>query len=148
MREKLSIEQFRKYKEEQQQLLGRLGEEEKVLIENGNYNEEDFLKKGLEELSELQSRLLSYDLSDISFEEWKDIALVSSDKYPADFYKTKANLDFEILDIPITGKEIYNFKGCNVKNIESLESYSDTFFDEKTIEENSSLFLSDKFSKK
>ena len=49
-------------------------------------------------------------------------------------------------DIPITGKEIYNFKGCNVKNIESLESYSDTFFDEKTIEENSSLFLSDKFS--
>lgn len=146
MREKLSIEQFRKYKEEQQQLLGRLGEEEKVLIENGNYNEEDFLKKGLEELSELQSRLLSYDLSDISFEEWKDIALVSSDKYPADFYKTKANLDFEILDIPITGKEIYNFKGCNVKNIESLESYSDTFFDEKTIEENSSLFLSDKFS--
>ncbi len=146
MREKLSIEEFRKYKEEQQQLLGRLGEEEKVLIENGNYNEEDFLKKGLEELSELQSRLLSYDLSDISFEEWKDIALVSSDKYPADFSKTKANLDFEILNIPITGKEIYNFKGCNVKNIESLESYSDTFFDEKTIEENSSLFLSDKFS--
>ena len=146
MREKLSIEQFRKYKEEQQQLLGRLGEEEEVLIENGNYNEEDFLKKGLEELSELQSRLLSYDLSDISFEEWKDISLVSSDKYPADFSKTKANLNFEILDILITGKEIYNFKGCNVKNIESLESYSDTFFDEKTIEENSSLFLSDKFS--
>ena len=146
MREKLSIEEFRKYKEEQQQLLVRLGEEEEVLIENGNYNEEDFLKKGLEELSELQSRLLYYDLSDISFEKWKDITLVSSDKYPADFYKTKANLDFEILDIPITGKEIYNFKGCNVKNIESLESYSDTFFDEKTIEENSSLFLSDKFS--
>ena len=72
--------------------------------------------------------MLSYDLSDISFEEWKDIALVSSDKYPADFYKTKANLDFEILDIPITGKEIYNFKGCNVKDIESLESYS-IFFD-------------------
>lgn len=146
MLEKLNLEEFRKYKEEQQQLLGRLDEEEKALIENGNYNEEDFLKKGLEELSELQSRLLSYDLSDIPFEEWKDIVLVSSDKYPADFSKTKANFDFSILDILITGKEIYNFKGCNVKNIESLESYSDTFFDEKTIEENSSLFLSDKFS--
>lgn len=146
MLEKLNLEEFRKYKEEQQQLVGRLDEEEKALIENGNYNEEDFLKKGLEQLSELQSRLLSYDLSDISFEEWKDIVLVSSDKYPADFSKTKANLDFEISDIPITGKEIYNFRGCNVKNIESLESYSDTFFDEKTIEENSSLFLSDKFS--
>ena len=133
MLEKLNLEEFRKYKEEQQQLVGRLDEEEKALIENGNYNEEDFLKKGLEQLSELQSRLLSYDLSDISFEEWKDIVLVSSDKYPADFSKTKANLDFEISDIPITGKEIYNFRGCNVKNIESLESYSDTFFDEKTI---------------
>ena len=76
MREKLSIEQFRKYKEEQQQLLGRLGEEEKVLIENGNYNEEDFLKKGLEELSELQSRLLSYDLSDISNISKSRLALV------------------------------------------------------------------------
>lgn len=146
MLEKLNLGEFRKYKEEQQQLVSRLDEEEKALIENGNYNEEDFLKKGLEQLSELQSRLLSYDLSDISFEEWKDIVLVSSDKYPADFSKTKANLDFEISDIPIIGKEIYNFKGCNVKNIESLESYSDTFFDEKTIEENSSLFLSDKFS--
>ena len=117
MREKLSIEQFRKYKEEQQQLLGRLNEEEQSLKENGNYNEEDFLKKGLEELSELQSRLLSYDLSDISFEEWENVILVSSDKYPADFSKTKANLDFEISDILIIGKEIYNFKGCNVKNI-------------------------------
>ena len=101
MLEKLNLGEFRKYKEEQQQLVSRLDEKEKALIENGNYNEEDFLKKGLEQLSELQSRLLSYDLSDISFEEWKDIALVSSDKYPADFYKTKANLDFEILDISL-----------------------------------------------
>lgn len=146
MLEKLNLGEFRKYKEEQQQLVGRLDEEEKALIENGNYNEEDFLKKGLEELSELQSRLLSYDLSDIPFEEWENVILVSSDKYPADFSKTKANLDFEISDILIIGKEIYNFKGCNVKNIESLESYSGIFFDEKTIEENSSLFLSDKFS--
>ena len=146
MLEKLNLEEFRKYKEEQQQLLGRLNEEEETLKDSNNYNEEDFLKKALEELSGLQNRLLSYDLSDIPFEEWEDVILVSSDNYKADFSKTKANLDFEILDIPITGKEIYNFKGCNVKNIESLESYSDTFFDEKTIEENSSLFLSDKFS--
>ena len=146
MLEKLSLEEFRKYKEEQQQLLGRLEEEEQSLKENGNYNEEDFVKKGLEKLSGLQSRLLSYDLSDIPFEEWKDIALVSSDKYPADFSKTKANFDFSILEVFINDKEIYNFTGCNVKNIESLESYSDTFFDEKTKRENSSLFLSDKFS--
>ena len=146
MLEKLSLEEFRKYKEEQQQLLGRLEEEEQSLKENGNYNEEDFFKKGLEELSGLQSRLLSYDLSDIPFEEWEDIALVSSDKYPADFSKTKANLDFYITGVVFTEKEVYNFKGCNVKNIESLESYSDTFFDEKTKRENSSLFLSDKFS--
>ncbi len=146
MLEKLNLEEFRKYKEEQQQLLGRLNEEEKTLKDSNNYNEEDFLKKGLEELSGLQSRLLSYDLSDIPFEEWENVILVSSDKYPADFSKTKANLDFEISDILIIGKEIYNFKGCNVKNIESLESYSDIFFDEKTEKENSSLFLSDKFS--
>lgn len=44
MLEKLNLGEFRKYKEEQQQLVGRLDEEEKALIENGNYNEEDFLK--------------------------------------------------------------------------------------------------------
>jgi len=146
MLEKLSLEEFRKYKEEQQRLLGRLEEENQSLKENGNYNEEDFLQKVLEELSGLQSRLLSYDLSDIPFEEWNNVGLVSSDKYPADFSKTKANLDFYITGVLFTGKEVYNFKGCNVKNIESLESYSDTFFDEKTKRENSSLFLSDKFS--
>ena len=47
MLEKLNLGEFRKYKEEQQQLVGRLDEEEKALIENGNYNEEDFLKKVL-----------------------------------------------------------------------------------------------------
>ncbi len=146
MLEKLSLEEFRKYKEERQQLISRLDEDEQSLRRNGNYNEADFLQKGLEELSGLQSRLLSYDLSDIPFEEWEDIALVSSDKYSADFSKTKANLDFHIMGVLFTEKEVYNFKGCNVKNIESLESYSDTFFDEKTKRENSSLFLSDKFS--
>ena len=78
MLEKLNLEEFRKYKEEQQQLLGRLDEEEKALIENGNYNRRRFIKKGIEQLSELQSRLLSYDLSDISFEEWEEIVPVSS----------------------------------------------------------------------
>ena len=146
MLEKLNLEEFRKYKEQQQQLLDRLAEEEQSLKENGNYNEEDFLKKGLEELSELQSRLLSYDLSDISFEEWKDVTLVSSDKYPADFSKTKANFDFSILDVFIAGKEVYNFRGCSIKNIGNLYGYNDTFFDEKTIEENSDLFLLNDFS--
>lgn len=146
MLEKLNLEEFRKYKEEQQQLLGRFNEGEEILKDSNNYNAEEFEKREIDELAKLQSKLLSYDLSDIPFEEWEDVILVSSDKYPADFSKTKANLDFEITDIPITGKEIYNFKGCNVKNIESLESYSDIFFDEKTEKENSSLFLSDKFS--
>ena len=146
MLEKLNLEEFRKYKEEQQQLLGRLDEEEETLKDSNNYNAEEFEKREIDELAKLQSKLLSYDLSDIPFEEWENVILVSSDNYKADFSKTKANFDFSILDILITGKEIYNFKGCNVKNIESLESYSDTFFDEKTIEENSSLFLSDKFS--
>lgn len=45
MREKLSIEEFRKYKEEQQQLLGRLGEEEKVLIEMVIIMRKIFLRK-------------------------------------------------------------------------------------------------------
>ncbi len=146
MLEKLSLEEFRKYKEGQQQLLSRLEEEEQSLKENGNYNEEDFVKKSLEELSGLQSGLLSYDLSDIPFEEWEDVMLVSSDRYPADFSKTKANFDFSILDVFIAEKEVYNFRGCSVKNIDDLYGYNDTFFDEKTIEENSNLFLLNDFS--
>ena len=147
MREKLSIEEFRKYKEEQQQLLVRLNEENEILKNSDNYNAEDFEKRGIDELARLQSRLFSYDLSDIPFEEWKDIALVSSDKYPADFSKTKANFDFSVLNIISSEKEVYNFRDCNVRNIDKvLGYYNDTFFDEKTIKENGNLFLLNDFS--
>ena len=42
MLEKLNLEEFRKYKEEQQQLLGRLDEEEETLKDSNNYNAEEF----------------------------------------------------------------------------------------------------------
>ena len=88
MLEKLNLEEFRKYKEEQQQLLGRLDEEEETLKDSNNYNAEEFEKRGIDEVAKLQSKLLSYDLSDIPFEEWEDVILVSSNNYKADFSKT------------------------------------------------------------
>ena len=45
----------------------------------------------------LQNKLLSCDLSDIPFDEWKDLRIIADKGFIADLTKTKANIDFDIV---------------------------------------------------
>lgn len=146
MREKLSIEEFRKYKEEQQKVAEEVYGKLNAFQDYTNIDQNLF-----NPLFELQEKLLSYDLSGIPFEEWEEVMIFSSSNKPADFSLTKANLDFYLIstdafNIPILN-ENYNFSDCNVKNITYMEGYNDSYFDEKTKQENVNIFLSNSFSK-
>lgn len=146
MREKLSIEEFRKYKEEQQKVAEEVYGKLNTFQDYTNIDQNLF-----NPLFELQEKLLSYDLSGIPFEEWEDVMIFSSLNKPADFSLTRANLDFYLIstdafNIPILN-ENYNFSDCNVKNITYMEGYNDSYFDEKTKQENANIFLSNSFSK-
>ena len=106
---------------------------------------EEFIKLNQEidittNYTEIQNRILSYDLSDIPFEDWKHSKMVFGNDYIIDFSKTHANIDFDIIKFFGTA----NFKGCNIRNLEKMRSIiKPEFFDNKTIKENSDIFLSD-----
>ena len=86
------------------------------------------------------NRLLSSNLSDIPFEYWKDSKIRFNYFDIIDFSKTHANIDFGILNF--YGEA--NFKGCNVRNLEKIQgTIKPEYFDEKTIKENSHIFLSE-----
>ena len=106
---------------------------------------DDFFKlakqlENLESYAEIQDRILSYDLSDISFEDWKNVKLHFNNFVPVDFSKTHANIDFSI--IRFSGKA--NFKGCNIKNLEQIKgNINPKYFDSNTIKKYDNIFLSD-----
>lgn len=124
---------------------------------NSKLNRNDFFKlkdeileievntmEDLEKRFLLQEKLLSYDLSDVSFDDWVGFDIIADENHIADFSKSNANIDFSI----VVGFNYCNFKNCNIIN---LDMYSDSLtrdnFDEKTINENSNLFFSENFSK-
>ena len=134
MREKLTVEQFRQIKN---QIMG--------LYEQWENEDNDTIEEKLaEQIQTLQDRLLSYDLSNIPFEEWNEYPIYSDNTHAADFSKTKANIDFALVDYDGNG----NFKGCNVKNLDKIFAIdlNPKEFDEQTIKNNSNIFLSDAFS--
>ena len=124
--EKLSLEKFRKIREEL----------------NTVYEDE------IERYWNLQRKLLSYDLSDIPFEKWYGYRIYSDENHIVDFSKTHANIDFNLVnlyDYTIPG----NFKGCNVINIHADSILLDpNSYDDDIINGNSALFLSDRFNNK
>lgn len=130
--EKISLNEFLKIK-------NRL-----LSLETKIEKKEEDLKTLEDQYFKLQQHILSYDLSDIPFEAWEGIQILSYADHWMDFSKTKANIDFSILGY----LGFCNFKGCNVKNIENLQMFlKPDFFDEETIKKNEHLFLSDIFSK-
>ena len=135
MIKKMSLEEFRQIKAQ----LGQIINNFELKQDDENYDVSIWINKYLK----TQNYLLQYDLSDIPFEEWKGIEIISDDNNKADFSKTKANLDFNLFEY--SGN--VNFKGCNVKNLEKLKNnLNPNNFDEETIIANSALFLSDSFS--
>ena len=100
-------------------------------------------KKFIEQAFLVESSLFNCDLSDFPFEAWQDFYIISDENHVADFSKTRANIDFNMVTYP----GYVNFKGCNVRNLEMVgRTLKPKDFDEETIRANSSLFLSDSFS--
>lgn len=84
---KLTLEEFNEYKNK---LITILSEAENFIEQNKD--NEDFDEEKVEmEIEEkylsIQNELLSYDLSNIPFEAWENIDIVSDYDYVADFSK-------------------------------------------------------------
>ena len=133
MREKITLEEFRNIKES----LIKLYDDYDILEFNGEEDEKKEFKKLEEEQKKLMDKLLSYDLSDIPFEEWDEFYIYSEENYVFDFSKTHANIDFSLMELYCK----YNLKGCNIKNLNKLYDIDPESFDEETIKKNPKIFL-------
>ena len=138
MREKLTIEEFRKYKSELINLIT-----ESSIFYDAHKDDEGFDSDALEKdlinrYLELQNRLFSYDLSLIPFEEWQDLDIVGDKDHIVDMSNTHANLDFNI----IYNQSFINCKGCNVRNIQRKYLLLDeNLFGREVVLSNPSLFI-------
>ncbi len=113
--EKITIEEFRRIKAEMKAIIDECFSDEDM--------SEELQQEYLSKYVVLEQELLSYDLSDIPFEEWEGIMLFSEDEL--DFSKTHANLDFEVIDEIICPR--LNIEGCNIRNFKALDYTEETF---------------------
>ncbi len=143
MNEKITLEQFINIKEKIAQLLTQFQDYLDDHENDKDFNFDLSEKKFIEQAFSIESSLFNCDLSDIPFEAWQDFYIISDENHVADFSKTRANIDFNMVTYP----GYVNFKGCNVRNLEMVgRTLKPKYFDEETIRANSSLFLSDSFS--
>ena len=119
MIQKLTLEQFRKIKNSMLNLIELT--EQRYSSGNQDRSEEE---KFLREYKSLQDRLLSSNLSDIPFEEWRGLYIFTDGEL--DLSKVHANIDFSLL----AGIEYdsINLQGCNIRGIQALD-YDETTFD-------------------
>ena len=130
----MTVEEFRELKRKQQAIIERLNSSSSQTEEDNEQLLNSYLAN--------QDYLLSHDLSSIPKEEWEDFTIASSKDYRVDLSKTKANIDFSILDY----KEYINYKGCTISNLDKVNSVIDSNdFDQEVISKYPTLFLSDKF---
>ena len=138
--EKLDLQIFRALRQEIIDYINKFREAE----ERGEYlsdEEEEQFQVRYKEIIEILSE---HDLSDIDFEEWRGMALFADEDNPLDFSKTKANIDFSILEEYDAYKTFPNFKSCQIKNFDFEKyDYSPEMFDEEFRKENEGRFLSE-----
>lgn len=143
MIEKMSLEQFQQIRNQLTQLIKEYEDNYETHKDDENYDYSLEEQRLIDQYLEIQNRLLQYNLSDIPFEAWQGMEIMSDENHVVDFSKTRANIDFDLVDYSGNG----NFKGCNVRNLEKLRrSLNPKDFDEETIKANSALFLTDIFS--
>lgn len=143
MIEKISLKQFQQIRNQLTQLVKEYEYNYEIHKNDDNYDNSIEEQRLIDRYFEIQNRLLQYDLSDIPFEAWEGMAIMSDETHAVDFSKTRANVDFDLVEYWGNG----NFKGCKVRNLEKLRKFlNPKEFDEETIRANSSLFLSDAFS--
>lgn len=137
--EKLDLQIFRNLKQEVVEYMQKYKEAEEREEDLTEEEEEKFLER----YKEIIQILSEHDLSDIDFEEWGGMILSVNEDIPIDFSKTKANLDFSIIEYE-SFKVFPNFKSCQIKNFNFEKSkYSPEMFDEEYRKENKGRFLSE-----
>lgn len=111
--------------------------------ERGEYLSDEEEQQFLSRYREIIRILSEHDLSDIDFEEWRGMLLFTDDENPLDFSKTKANIDFSILEYDAY-KAFPNFKSCQIKHFDfEKNNYTPEMFDEEFRKENEGRFLSE-----
>lgn len=141
--EKLDLQIFRELRQEIVDYITKCKEVEEREEYLSDEEEEQFLAR----YKEIIEILSEHDLSDIDFEEWRGMVLCASEDNPLDFSKTKANIDFSILEEYTVYQTFPNFKSCQIKNFDFEKyDYSPKMFDEEFRKENEGRFLSESIS--
>lgn len=142
MTERLTIEKFKEIKSQLALIIKQAEESYEANKDKEGYNSDEDEQRYYNQYIELQSQLLSYDLSDIPFDEWRDIEIMSDENHIADFSKTNANIDFSIMSY----SEYVNYKSCNIRNMKSINRIINSEgFDDVVVQNNPSLFISNSF---
>ena len=138
MREKITLEKF-------------LDLKSKIMAEI-NYAEEHgeeienvagFVDELINKILSLQEELFSYDLSEVPFESWENLTLITDEDHKLDFTGTNANIDFSIFENP--GNTDYH--SCKIRHLEAVPSIArPDSFDEEVVKQYPNIFLSDSFS--
>ena len=141
--EKLDLQIFRELRQEIVDYITKYKEVE----ERGEYLSDEEEEQFLARYKEIIDILSEHDLSDIDFEEWRGMILFANEDNPLDFSKTKANIDFSILEEYDAYQTFPNFKSCQIKNFDFEKyDYSPEMFDEEFRKENEGRFLSESIS--
>ena len=138
--EKLDLQIFRNLRQEILDFVDKSKEAE----EKEEYLADEEVAEFFARYKEIIKILSEHDLSDIDFEEWRGMILFADEDNPLDFSKTKANIDFSILEEYDAYKTFPNFKSCQIKNFNFEKyDYSPEMFDEEFRKENEGRFLSE-----
>ena len=143
---KITLDKFLEIKKLLQERLESLQKEYEDIDsdELTQQQQEEIIRDSVEKYCSVQNELFNYDLSDIPFELWEGMTIISNEYL--DLSKTHANLDLSLVDV--TSEQGINLKGCNIRNLDYINApvYSDSI-DQHLIEEYPMLFLSDSFPK-
>ena len=115
---RLNLNQFNEFKQKMQEFIEQVSTIISQNQDNPNFDENMYEQQALDSYFNFQSQLLTYDLSDIPFEAWENMYVFSDEKHIADFSKSKANLDFAIINLDID--KFVNFKNCDIKNPQKI----------------------------
>lgn len=138
--EKLDLQIFRNLKQEIVEYIAKYQEAE----ERGEYLSDEEEEQFLARYKEIIEILSEHDLSDIDFEEWRGMTLYANEDIPLYFSRTKANIDFSVLEKYDAHKTFPNFKSCQIKNFDFEKYYySPEMFDEEFRKENEGRFFSE-----
>ena len=111
--QKISLEKFQQIKNQLKQVEKEYEDNYEKYQNDENYDDSAEEQKVVDKYFEIQNRLCKYDLSDIPFEAWQGMTIISDETHQADFSKTRANIDFAMVEYAGNA----NFRGCKVINL-------------------------------